>query len=304
MALHLTVIVNVGARKADGLVIKQQLDEIFSSKGVEADIQLGRSGIEIVELARRAAKGESRVVVAGGGDGTINAVASELVGTGKILGVLPLGTLNHFAKDLGIPLDIESAVDVIARETITQIDIGEVNGRYFLNNSSIGLYPQIVQEREQQQAQGRSKWLAFFSALLIIIHRYPLLTVRLNADDRQLRRRTPMVFVGNNEYELQGLNMGSRRCLNRGLLFLYVTRQMSRWRLFKMGLAALFGKLNDASDFDAMCIREVAVQARRRRLRVALDGEVTVMRLPLRYRVHPAALRVIGPATREESGRL
>jgi diacylglycerol kinase family enzyme len=304
MALHLTVIVNVGARKADGLVIKQQLDEIFSSKGVEADIQLGRSGIEIVELARRAAKGESRVVVAGGGDGTINAVASELVGTGKILGVLPLGTLNHFAKDLGIPLDIESAVDVIARETITQIDIGEVNGRYFLNNSSIGLYPQIVQEREQQQAQGRSKWLAFFSALLIIIHRYPLLTVRLNADDRQLRRRTPMVFVGNNEYELQGLNMGSRRCLNRGLLFLYVTRQMSRWRLFKMGLAALFGKLNDASDFDAMCIREVAVQARRRRLRVALDGEVTVMRLPLRYRVQPAALRVIVPATREESGRL
>jgi diacylglycerol kinase family enzyme len=304
MALHLTVIVNVGARKADGLVIKQQLDEIFSSKGVEADIQLGRSGIEIVELARRAAKGESRVVVAGGGDGTINAVASELVGTGKILGVLPLGTLNHFAKDLGIPLDIESAVDVIARETITQIDIGEVNGRYFLNNSSIGLYPQIVQEREQQQAQGRSKWLAFFSALLIIIHRYPLLTVRLNADDRQLRRRTPMVFVGNNEYELQGLNMGSRRCLNRGLLFLYVTRQMSRWRLFKMGLAALFGKLNDASDFDAMCIREVAVQARRGRLRVALDGEVTVMRLPLRYRVQPAALRVIVPATREESGRL
>jgi diacylglycerol kinase family enzyme len=304
MALHLTIIVNVGARKADGLVIKQQLDEIFSSKGVEADIQLGRSGTEIVELARYAAKGESSVVVAGGGDGTVNAVASELVGTRKILGVLPLGTLNHFAKDLGIPPDLESAIDVISQKNITHIDIGEVNGRYFLNNSSIGLYPQIVQEREQQQAQGRSKWLAFFSALLIIIHRYPLLTVRLNADSRELRRRTPMVFVGNNEYELQGLNMGSRRCLDRGLLFLYVTRQMSRWRLFKMGLAALFGKLNDASDFDAMCIREVSVQARRRRLRVALDGEVTVMRLPLRYRVHPAALPVIVPATEGQSGRV
>ena len=304
MALHVTVIVNVGARKADGLVIKQQLDEIFSSKGVEADIQLGRSGAEIVELAQRAAKGESRVVVAAGGDGTVNAVASELVGTGKILGVLPLGTLNHFAKDLDIPLDIESAVDVITQQTITQIDIGEVNGRCFINNSSIGLYPQIVQEREQQQAQGRSKWLAFFSALLIIIHRYPLLTVRLNADSRELRRRTPMVFLGNNEYELQGLNMGSRRCLNRGLLFLYVTREMSRWRLFKMGLAALFGKLNDASDLDVMCAREVSVQARRRRLRVALDGEVTVMRLPLRYRARPAALPVIVPASEGQSGRV
>jgi diacylglycerol kinase family enzyme len=112
-----------------------------------------------------------------------------------------------------------------------------------------------------------------------------------------------MVFVGNNEYELQGLHMGSRRSLNRGVLFLYVTREMSRWRLFKIGLAALFGKLSDATDFDAMSVREVSVQARRRRLRVALDGEVVVMRLPLRYRIHPAALRVIVPATKKESGR-
>ena len=304
MTSRITVIVNIGARKANDFVIKQELGEIFGSKGVEADVQVGRSGTEIVELARHAAKNESSIVVAAGGDGTVNAVASELVGTGKILGVLPLGTLNHFAKDLGIPLDLESATDVISQHSITHIDIGEVNGRYFLNNSGLGLYPRMVREREQQQAQGRNKWLAFFSALLIIIHRYPLLTVRLNADDRELKRRTPMVFVGNNEYELQGLNMGSRRSLDRGLLFLYVTREMSRWRLFKMGLAALFGKLSDASDFDALCVREVFVQARRRRLRVALDGEVTVMRLPLRYRIHPAALPVIVPATREETGRL
>ena len=302
MALHLTVIVNAGARQADEDQVCRQLAAIFNSHGVEADIWLGRSGGEIVELARRAAKGQSPVVVAGGGDGTINAVASELIDTGKVLGVLPLGTLNHFAKDLGIPLAIEAAVDVISQQTIANIDIGEVNGRYFLNNSGLGLYPRIVQEREQQQAKGWGKWLAFFSALLIIIHRYPLLSVRLDADARELRRRTPMVFVGNNEYELQGLNMGSRRCLNGGMLFLYVTREMSRWRLFKMGLAALFGNLSDATDFDALCVREVSVQARRRRLRVALDGEVVVMRLPLRYRVHPAALRVIVPASKEESG--
>ena len=297
MASDLTVIANVGARKVDDFNGKQQLAEIFRSKGLQADIWLAGQGSETVELARRAAKAQSPVVVAGGGDGTINAVASELVGTGKILGVLPLGTLNHFAKDLGIPLDVESAVEVIARRTVAQVDIGEVNGRYFVNNSGLGLYPRIVQEREQQRAQGRSKWLAFFSALLIIIHRYPLLTVRLNVDARELRRRTPMVFVGNNEYELQGLNMGSRKCLSRGTLFLYVTREMSRWRLFKMGVAALFGKLSDATDFDAMCAREVSVQARRRRLRVSLDGEVVVMRLPLRYRVHPAALPVIVPAS-------
>ena len=202
-----------------------------------------------------------------------------------------------------MPLDLESAVDVIAQQRLAQIDIGEVNGRYFLNNSGLGLYPGIVHEREQQQAQGRSKWLAFLSALLIIIHRYPLLTVRLSTEARELRRRTPMVFVGNNEYQLQGLNMGSRRSLNGGKLFLYVTREMSRWRLLKIGLAALFGRLGDTRDLDAMSVREVSVEARRRRLRVALDGEVVVMRLPLRYCIHPAALRVIVPADQEESGR-
>jgi YegS/Rv2252/BmrU family lipid kinase len=303
MASHLTVVVNAGARQADEDQVSRQLAEIFNSHGVEANIWLGRSGGEIVELARRAAKGQSPVVVAGGGDGTINTVASELIDTGKLLGVLPLGTLNHFAKDLNIPLDLEAAARVIVEQNTADIDIGEVNGRYFINNSGLGLYPRIVEKREEQQAKGRSKWLAFFSALLIIIHRYPLLTVRLSTDARELRRRTPMVFVGNNEYELQGLNMGSRRCLNRGVLFLYVTQEMSRWRLFKMGLAALFGRLSDATDLDAMAVREVSVQARRRRLRVALDGEVVVMRLPLRYRIHPAALRVIVPASKKESAR-
>ena len=302
MASDLTVIVNAGARRADDNAVQRQLVQLFTAKGLRADIQLARSGAEIVELARRATKADRSVVVAAGGDGTINAVASELVGSNKILGVLPLGTLNHLAKDLGMPLDLESAVDVIAQQTLARIDIGEVNGRYFLNNSGLGLYPGIVHERQQQQAQGRSKWLAFFSALLIIIHRYPLLTVRLGTEDRELRRRTPMVFVGNNEYELQGLNMGSRRSLNRGKLFLYVTREMSRWRLLKVGLAALFGRLSDIHDFDALSVREVSVQAHRRRLRVALDGEVVVMRLPLRYRIHPAALRVIVPADNGESG--
>jgi diacylglycerol kinase family enzyme len=303
MASDLTVIVNGGARKADDTAVHRQLAEIFTAKGLRADIQLARSGGEIIELARRATKAESSVIVAAGGDGTINAVASELVGSNKVLGVLPLGTLNHLAKDLGMPLDLESAVDVIARQSLARIDIGEVNGRYFLNNSGLGLYPGIVHEREQQQAQGRSKWLAFFSAVLIILHRYPLLTVRLSTEGRELRRRTPMVFVGNNEYELQGLNMGSRRFLNRGKLFLYVTREMSRWRLFKIGLAALFGRLSETRDFDAMSVGEVSVQARRRRLRVALDGEVVVMRLPLHYRIRPAALRVIVPAQKEGSDR-
>jgi diacylglycerol kinase family enzyme len=150
MASDLTVIVNAGARKAEDSAVQRQLVQLFTARGLRADIQLARSGAGIVELARRATKADSSVVVAAGGDGTINAVASELVGSNKILGVLPMGTLNHLAKDLGMPLDLESAVDIIAQQTLSRIDIGEVNGRYFLNNSGLGLYPGIVHEREQQ----------------------------------------------------------------------------------------------------------------------------------------------------------
>jgi len=303
MAPEITVILNASARQADEDRAQRQLAEIFSSKGMKANIWLGRSGGDIVELARRSAKSESAVIVAGGGDGTINAIASKLVDTGKVLGVLPLGTLNHFAKDLNIPLDLEAAVDVLNQRNTVAVDIGEVNGFYFLNNSGLGLYPRIVEEREEQQAKGRGKWLAFLSALLIIIHRYPLLTVRLDADGRELLRRTPMVFIGNNEYELQGRQMGSRKCVDAGMLFLYVTRQMTRWGLFRMGLQALFGKLYEAKDFDAMCVKELWVQAPRRRLKVALDGEITALKPPLRYRIHPAALRVIVPANKRQSGR-
>ncbi|HVG33349.1 MAG TPA: diacylglycerol kinase family protein, partial [Pyrinomonadaceae bacterium] len=136
-----------------------RLAELFSERGSDARITLAKSGNEIVELARRAARDDCHTVIAGGGDGTINAVASAVVGTDKRLGVLPLGTLNHFAKDLKIPLDLEGAVSNIFDAHVARVDVGEVNGRIFLNNSSLGLYPSIVRQREKQQERlGRGKW--------------------------------------------------------------------------------------------------------------------------------------------------
>ena len=296
MSQAITVIVNSGARQADDDVTVARLSEAFVNSGMRAEIRIARNGTEIVQLARQGARDASSAVVAAGGDGTINAVATELIGTTKPLGVLPLGTLNHFAKDLNIPSTVEEAVRVLAARHAIDIDVGEVNGRYFLNNSGLGLYPRLVTEREQQQAKGRNKWLAFFSAMLIVLHRYPLLSIRLSADGHEFLRRTPMVFIGNNQYEIQGLNIGSRKCINAGMLSLYVTRQTGRWGFFKQGLKALLGKLNYQDEFDAMCVQRLWVQASRKRLRVALDGEVTEMRLPLEYRVRPAALRVIVPA--------
>ena len=301
MASHLAVIINASSGADDKAAASQRVTEIFASRGLDARISLVRSGSEVVELARRAVRDHARTIVAGGGDGTINAVASELVGTNSALGVLPLGTLNHFAKDLNIPLDIEAAAHNIIEGQVASVDVGEVNGRIFLNNSSLGLYPSIVRRREKQQERlGRGKWPAFLWAALTVLRRYPFLDVRLSTDEREMVRRTPFVFIGNNEYEMENFNVGARACLDAGKLSLYVAQRTGRLGLLRFALRALFGGLRNEKDFDAMCCTQIWIKTRHRRLHVATDGEVTIMDTPLHYRVRPGALRVVVPQRRDE----
>jgi YegS/Rv2252/BmrU family lipid kinase len=301
MSSHTAVILNATSGADDKESARERLAELFAERGSDARITLARSGAEIVELARRAARDDCETVIAGGGDGTINAVASALVGTDKRLGVLPLGTLNHFAKDLKIPLDLEGAVSNIFDGRVARVDVGEVNGRIFLNNSSLGLYPSIVRQREKQQERlGRGKWPAFIWATLSVLRRYPFLTVRLNTDEKEMLRRTPFVFVGNNEYEMESFNVGARSCLDAGHLSLYTAHRTGRLGLLRFAIRALFGGLREEKDFDALCTKEIWIETRRSRLRVATDGEVTVMNTPLHYRVLPGALNVLVPPPTED----
>ena len=289
------IILNAAAGAGDKEAARARLAELFAAAGVAAHILLARSGAEIASAARRAAQGSAHIVVAGGGDGTLSAVAAALVGTDKILGVLPLGTLNHFAKDLRLPLDLDAAAEVIISGHTARVDVGEVNGRVFINNSSLGLYPRIVRQRERQERQGYNKWLAFVWATIVVFKRFPFLSVRLSADGRELNRRTPFVFIGNNEYEMDTFNVGGRACLDAGLLSLHVTHKAGRLRLIALALRALFGRLRAAKDFDSLCVHEVWIETRHKRLSVAADGEVTIMHTPLHYRVRPGALRVLVP---------
>jgi YegS/Rv2252/BmrU family lipid kinase len=294
---HAAVIINASSGANDKREAREQLAEVFASNGIEARISLAESGAEIIDLARRAVRDNCQPIIAGGGDGTINAVASLLVDTDKTLGILPLGTLNHFAKDLHIPLDLEGAVRVFLEGREAKVDVGEVNDRVFLNNSSLGLYPSIVRHREkQQQRLGRGKWPAFIWAALTMLKRYPFLNVRLSTDDQRLIRRTPLVFIGNNEYEMESFNVGARSCIDKGQLSLYVAHRTGRLGLLRLALRALFGGLRDEQDFDAMCTKEIWIETRHpKRLRVATDGEVTIMTTPLHYRVRPGSLRVLVP---------
>lgn len=290
------VVINASSGASEKEEIRGQLAELFRENGVDARVSLAKCGAELVELARRAASSDAPAIVAGGGDGTINAVASTLIDSGKTLGVLPLGTLNHFAKDLKIPLDLEGAVKTIIANHVVPVDVGEVNGHIFLNNSSLGLYPRLVHEREQKQRLGHGKWPAFVWAAFSVMRRYPFLDVRLRVDGKEISSRTPFVFVGNNEYEMENLNIGRRARLDAGELSLYFSHRMRRLGLVGLALRALVGRVENAQEFIRMRATEFSVETPRTAIRVATDGEVMMMTPPLRYRVRPGALKVIVPA--------
>src|SRR5947209_10464776 len=296
-AVEVILSASAGAPRPGAGEVGRAVAEAFAACGVEARVRVAGGGGDVARLARLALSNGARAVVAGGGDGTVSAVASLLAGTEKPLGVLPLGTLNHFAKDLGVPLAVGDAARGVCEGRVRSVDVGEVNGRIFVNNSSLGLYPRIVRRRDKlRERLGSGKWAAFFRAAFAVLRRYPFLNVRLSADGQEIVRRTPFVFVGNNEYQTESFQIGARSCLDAGCLSLYVAHRTGRLGLLRLAVRALFGRLSQAKDFDALRAQEVWVETHRpKRLHVATDGEVVVMTTPLHYRVLPGALRVIVP---------
>lgn len=289
------VILNAPSEDRNRESTRQTLEALFRASGRSVEISIApEQGLK--QLAEQSARGDVDFIVAAGGDGTVACVAAALVGTSKTLGVLPLGSLNHFSKDLGIPQELGEAVRTVVTGHSIQVDVGEVNGRIFLNNSSLGVYPLIVSDRHAQQHRlGRGKWPAFVWATLHVLLRYPLLEVRITVAGQKLSRRTPFLFVGNNAYAFAGFDLGARRTLQAGNLGLYVTQGTGRFGLFRLLARAVCGRLNQATDFDALCVEEAWVETRPRHLLVATDGEVTPMASPLHYRTRPGALRVRVP---------
>lgn len=268
---------------------------------MEAEIRRLK-GSDLRSAAEEAARSDADVVVAGGGDGTLSTVAGVLAGTQKPMGILPLGTLNHFAKDLGIPLDVAEAARVVAAGHVRNVDVGQVNDRVFVNNSSLGLYPLMVLDRDRRQARdGAGKWQAMSFALLRVFRLFPLVTVRLTTDEGVAVRRAPLVFVGNNRYELNLFDIGSRVCIDKGELSLYVANAHTRWGMLKLVVRAILGRLEQSRDFDSFCLSGCLIETRRRRIHVAVDGEVIELPSPLEYRTRPAGLRVCLPRTSNDT---
>lgn len=294
--MRVTVLLNAVSGGGTGTGTARQVEQQLTEAGHAAEVHLVRGGRELETLAKKAAKDRPDAVLAGGGDGTINAVAGALVDTGVPLGVLPLGTLNHFAKDLGIPLGLADAVSAVLAGHTTAVDVGEVNGHVFLNNSSIGVYPRVLRLRERYQQRGRSKWIAACWAVLAVLRRHSFMGVRVVADGETFVRRTPFVFVGNNEYRMEGLSAGTRASLTDGRLSLYVMNASGRRSLLWLAWNVLIGRTRRLPELETRSMLEAEIETHRGDLQVALDGEVMKERGPLAYRVRPGALRVFTPA--------
>lgn len=295
MQPSIEVIINAGSGSVEREETERRVTELFAENGIEANVLMAGSGEEIVEFAEKAAGGNAGIIVAGGGDGTISAVAARVIKAGKTLGILPLGTLNNFSKDLRISQDLAEAARVIAEGRTKQIDVGEVNGRIFVNNSSIGLYPGIVRRRERQQRLGRGKWASAFWAALKILKRKPFFAVKLETENGERIVKTPFVFIGNNQYEMDFLNIGRRAKLDDGKLSVYFLHKSGRRGLLMLFLRTLFGRLRQARDFEEISIDEITIETRKKQMPVAFDGEVEFLQTPLRYKIHPKVLRVIVP---------
>ena len=284
-----------GAVAADQDIADKVIEALMAA-GVEAQVELIDGGDCEVRSKAIAERGDSLLVV-GGGDGTISAAASALAGTNTKLGILPLGTLNHFARDLGIPSDLEEAAKLIAGGSERRVDLAEMNDRIFINNSAIGLYPLMVLDRDQQRKRlGRSKRLAMIVASIRTLARFNHQRLTLTVNDEKGRVDTPLLFVGNNDYRIDLGAPGQRESIDDGHLCVMVMRKKTRRGLIGASIRAL---LNRSRPDDMVAIDDVErlrVDSHRGQLAVSLDGEVVRAAPPLDYRIRRQALRVIAPS--------
>jgi diacylglycerol kinase family enzyme len=301
--LKAIVLVNAGGGSAgeDGAA---RVDEALRKAGIHADIEEVEGG-KLAERAKAAVEAGARLVIAAGGDGTLSAVAGALAGSEAVLGILPLGTLNHLARDLGISFDLDEAAAVIAAGQEERIDVARIGARPFVNNSAIGLYPLMVADREAQQARlGRSKRFAMLVAGLRTVARFHhhRLCLTVNGSETETVD-TALLFVGNNDYRLDAGGAGQRESISDGRLCVIAMRRMGRMAFFAALVRALAGRSRDSDMVRLDDVRTLRVASRRSHLRVAIDGETCHLSPPLDYAIEAGALRVIVPSPRAEAGQ-
>jgi diacylglycerol kinase family enzyme len=251
------------------------------------------------DAMREAWKHGTDALVIAGGDGTVNCAVAVAIESTLVLGVLPMGTFNHFAKDLGMPDDLSGAVRFLAQADVTEVDVGEVNGRVFVNNASIGVYPKMVGEREDiRRRRGWGKVRAAAVAIVHTLRRLPVHRLQLTVDDSPaIDITTPLLFIGNGLFDELGERVGQRTSLSDHRLGAYAIVTSSRWQLITNAVRARVGGIDAAAQMRRRVGETLVVDSDDPQLEIALDGEPTDLRVPLRFRSRPGALHVLAAPT-------
>jgi diacylglycerol kinase family enzyme len=283
----------LNASSGAGQQRQETMRQHFARRGCSCEITRLTRRVDLQALASR---DDAAVIwLAAGGDGTVNCVAHAVAGSERVMGVIPCGTLNHFAQDMQIPDDLEHAVDLAAYGSVHRVDAAEVNGQIFVNNSSLGFYPAMVADRDRMKKRGLNKWWSLAVASARAFARFPCVQVELEVNGTLKRQETPLLFVGNNSYATEAGKLGRRERMDMSVLSLAIARRPSRTAMLRLLAATLAGRAAQTDELECLRVTDFTVNSRKRHLRVSYDGEMSRMRTPLRYRTRPAALRVIAP---------
>ncbi len=283
-----------------------EIEAAFAGVDVRATVRrVHPRDIPAVIGAEWSASPRPDAVVVAGGDGTVGCAAGAVVDTDVVLGVLPTGTFNHFARDLGMPTVLGDAVRALVDAEVRRVDVGEVNGRIFVNNSVLGVYPEMVAVRDRlRSSRGWGKIRAVPVATVSVLRSFPVHHIDLTAPGGVVRRRlrTPLVFVGNGVYDNSGGGLPSRSSLDGGTLGVGIALRVGRWALFRSAVRSVIRGQATDDDIDAIALGEVTITSRASRIRVAVDGETAKMRPPLRYRCRASSLQVLVPQPATPAG--
>jgi diacylglycerol kinase family enzyme len=296
MGGDICVILNSGSGPSKGQDRRAEVEAAFAACGAKAEVRSVGKGGDLEAETRRACAEGFGTIVAAGGDGTIATIASCLTESGCRMGVLPFGTFNYFARSLGVPDELDAAARAIVEGETRTLDIGDVNGRIFLNNASIGAYPFILDQRERIYARwGRSRAIAYVAILVSLTRFRGAVRMTLSVDGASREIRTPLLFLSSNARQLAVLGLEGGDCIERGGFAIFVAPPAGRFGLVLYALRLALGLSERREDFELICGREVRVETRFSPRLVARDGERERLASPFVFRLHPGALKVVVP---------
>jgi diacylglycerol kinase family enzyme len=303
-ATPLFIVMNARSGSGDAEEAEAQMREVFETAGQAHEFLRVDQPDSIPGVAKRAAamaRERRGAVIVAGGDGTINAIAQAVLTEQLPFGIVPQGTFNYSSRAHGVPLDARAAAQALVEPRLKPIQVGVVNDRIFLVNASLGLYPQLLQDREGYKEQfGRTRAVAFMAGLRSLMQEHRQLSLEIEHDDERELVRTPTLFVGNNSLQLEQVGLPEAEDVQRRKLAAIIVRTQRPRSLLWLALRGALGQLADSSNVRDFSFRQMSVHpwlgSSRHYINVAIDGEVVTMQPPLKFSVAAQPLWLMTPS--------